>query len=236
MFAAGERPRARDVERALAVDRGKAGAGVVSHRPRGQEGWVELLASGLTFDLLGLAPGPGEPVVAPRHVFGQGERIAPEGLEAVTLAPGPHLAGGARMIPVVRVLVGLVAGLSLGLKARAVCWGPAATWMEPAYFARIVRDWLAGGPFPALGLTAVEVNAVGGISSVGLSFFTGQELLLEGRPGEARVDAVRLAVRLIDFLAQQGRLSAPVEIAGTDGEPLLAEPSANGRQVIVWRT
>lgn len=235
LFAAGSRPSLRDVERVLAAERAKSGAAVVSHRPAAQEGWVELLASGLTFDLSGLAPGAPAPIIPARHAFGPDKDLDPSGFEALAILPGPHLAGAGAMIPLVRVFAGLAASLALGLRARAVCWHPVATWMEAGYFARIVRDWLAGGPFPALGLTAVEINAAGGISSVGLSYFTGQEMILEARKDETRVESVRLAVRLIDYLVQEGRLHERVEIAGPGGVPLIAEPSADGGQVMVWR-
>ncbi len=121
LFTAGSRPSVKEVERALAAQKAKSGAAVISHDPGDDAGWLELLASGLTFDLAGLAPAAGAPMIAPRHFFGSGERIDSAGLEAVTLAPGPHVAGGGAMIPLVRVLVGLVASLSLGLRARAVC-------------------------------------------------------------------------------------------------------------------
>ena len=235
MFAAGSRPCESDVERALAAEATKAPSGVITHRPGAAEGWVEILASGLAFDLTGLSPGKAAQVPCPSHHLGFAERPDRGTLEAVSLVPGHHLAGAEAMVPVVRVMAGLVASLSLGLRAQAVAWHPARTCMEPAFFARIVRDWLAGGPFPALGLTAVEPNAVGGVGSSGLSFFTGQELMLEGKPGESRVDAVKLAVRLIDFLVRHGRLEQRMEVSGPDGEMLVAEPSADAKRVMVWR-
>ncbi len=235
LFEAGDRPAARDVERLLVTEAARPGAASISHRPDDAQGWLELLASGLTFDLAGLNPVEGAPVVAASQFFGSGTRPDPALVEAVSLAPGPHLVGGGAMIPLVRVMVGLAVTLALGLRARAVCWHPAATWMEPAFFARIVRDWLSGGPFPALGLTAVAPNAVSGVNSVGLAFFTGQELTLEAKPGEERVDAVKLAVRLIDYFVRTGTLHELVEVAGPDGENLLAQPSPDGRRITVWR-
>jgi len=235
LFPSGKRPRASEVDRALSAEATRPPAGAITHRPDSEEGWLELLASGLTFDLAGLRPGPAADNPGSKHFFGFGESPDSAGLEAVSLAPGQHVAGGGAMIPLVRVMAGLAASLSLGLRARAVVWHPARTCMEPAFFARIVRDWLAGGPFPALGLTAVEPNAVGGVRSVGLAFFTGQEMMLEGKLGESRVDAVKLAVKLIDFLVRQGRIGQRMDVSGPDGEALIAEPSADARRVMVWR-
>ena len=149
---------------------------MISFRPPEPEGWVELLASGLTFELHGLAPAPALSVEDPAHRFGLPEPLAATGLEAMTLIPGGHIASGASMAPVVRTIVALAVNLGLSLPVAAVCWRPVGSWMQPAYFARVVVNWLSGGPFPALGLTAIAPLADGGVESVGLAYFSGQEI------------------------------------------------------------
>ncbi|WP_260923592.1 hypothetical protein [Novosphingobium sp. 9] len=72
------------------------------------------------------------------------------------------------------------------LPVVAVGWGPAETLMDPSYFARIVMNWLGGGAFPVLGLTAIAVASDGSVASRGLAHFTGQELQLQGREGSLR--------------------------------------------------
>ncbi|MFD2136398.1 hypothetical protein ACFSLT_16960 [Novosphingobium resinovorum] len=101
-------------------------------------------------------------------------------------------------------MMGLAANLALELPVRAVGWAPAQTWMEPRYFCRSVLNWLGGGAFPALGLTALLQAEDGSLASRGLAHFTGQEVQLEGRRGEAAADTVKLAVRVIDQLVRRG--------------------------------
>jgi hypothetical protein len=259
MFDAGHRPRAAHIVAALETVPGKTvpgetapgeavpgkpapdkavsaefGPAHVSLIPESDEGWLELVASGLAFDLAGLTPA--DAVAAGPATFRFGlEPGAEEGWEAVELVPGPHIAGGRAMMPVVRVMAGLAARLAGALPARAVCWRPAGSWMAPDYFGRIVAGWLAGGPFPSLGLTAFERTAAGDVKSAGLEYFTGQELLVRPPQGEAPVDTIKLATRLVDRLVEAG---APAEACRVDlpgGGSVDLEPSADGRLVTARR-
>lgn len=235
LHAGGQRPTADDIARLLdgAVEPPLPPARI-SHRPDGGEGWLELLASGLTFDISGLEPaGPVFPEPA-LHLFGLSGDVRDLALEAVTLAPGQHVASGAAMLPVVRVMNGLAARLASLPGVRAVVWHPARSWMEPEYFIRIVTGWLGGGAFPALGLTALARTA-DGLESNGLDFFTGQELQIAGREGEPPAAIARLAARIIDLLVRQGPLRETIALPGPDGEELLVEPAADGRIVKVRR-
>ena len=208
----------------------------VSHRPsRADEGWVELLASGLTFDLTGLAPGRSSPVPSPVHRFGIPASLTLHECEAITLMPGQHIASGVAIMPVVRAMVGLAANIALPLSVEAICWHPSQSFMEPQYFARVVLNWLSGEAFPALGLTAIEETDQGGFVSKGLAFFIGQEIQLEPLAGESSAEAVKLAVRLIDYMVRNGPLREPRELEGPNGERMLAEPSHHGKLIWIWR-
>ncbi|HMP57067.1 MAG TPA: hypothetical protein PKD92_10905 [Novosphingobium sp.] len=236
LFAAGTRPGVAEVERLLqTAPPANLGSARISHRPADDEGWLELLASGLTFDLAGLAPAPPAPLPRAVHRFGIGDDTAGKVHEAVSLLPGEHIMAGSAQVTVVRVMAGLAARL-VGLGGvRAVAWHPAASWMEAGYFTRVVAAWLAGGVFPALGLTAFESTADGGIESVGLAFFTGQELRVEALAGEARADTVKLAVRAVDMLVRHGPLADRFTLIGPSGEPLVVEPDAGGKVLRLWR-
>ena len=175
----------------------------VSHRPTEHPYWIELLALGLTFDLRGLSPGIGAQVADPGHAFGL-PLAEGQGLEAVVLRPGPHLASAGALIPVVRTMAALGCELA-GLPGLvAIGWEPSGTIMSPDYFRRTVGAWLDGGPFPALGLTALARSPTGAMRSVGLNFFLGHELELAPRAGESAADAARAAVRLIHDLVENG--------------------------------
>ena len=233
LFPAGLRPGGEDIARLFDAPESSISARV-SHRPDPAAGWLEVLSSGLTFDLKGLSPAEPVPMDAPPYAYGF-ERGRPGGaLEAIALVPSGHVAAGAVLEPVLRTMVGLAANLALNLPVVAVAWQPAQTIMDPAYFSRIAFNWLSGGAFPALGLTALIPAADGSIASLGLSHFIGQEMQLEAEAGEPQAESVKLAVRLVDYLARHGPLTAPVTIEQVGGT-LLAEPSRAGKRVWVWR-
>ncbi|KHK91939.1 hypothetical protein [Novosphingobium malaysiense] len=233
LFARNSRPSADDV--AAMLDSAESGISArITHRPPSDEGWLELLASGLTFDLRGLAPAAPVPFEPMMHRYGFETEAPVEDIEAVELVASGHIAAGAGLQPVVRMLANLAADLVLRLPARAVVWQPAQTMMEPQYFSRTVYNWLSGGAFPALGLTALEAGADGSVNSTGLSYFIGQDLQLEGRRGEAPVDAVKLAIRLVDYLVCNGPLVERQVIEAGEGG-LIAEPSPFQNRVLIWR-
>ena len=234
LFAPGSRPTAAVMRQLFASNEMAGISGQISFCPDESEGWLEILASGLTFDLRGLAPtDPAEPC-APGHSYGFAEDAADEALEAIDLVPGGHIAAGGGLQPVIRALAGLAANLVLNLQVAAVIWHTAGTRMEPRYFARSVLDWLAGGAFPALGLTALLPSGDGSVASHGLAHFTGQEIQMAGAPGETHADTVKLALRVIDYLVRKGRLTQAQEISGP-GITLLAEPSQYSHCVWIWR-
>ncbi|MDG2004572.1 MAG: hypothetical protein P8J20_14720 [Novosphingobium sp.] len=235
IFAVGQRPSVDDIDRLLATSEASLLGAQISHRADDSEGWVELLASGLTFDLEGLDPAPSSGIPEALHRFGVDDEFTASPLEAISLLPGQHIAGGNAMMPVVKTMAGLVANLALHLTAKAVCWHPAGTWMDPNYFARIVLNWQSGGAFPALGLTGIDQTEDGHVVSNGLDYFVGQEVQVEAAPGEPPAETVKLAMRVIDYMVLHGPLKAPRKLDGPSGETLMAEPSQYGQLVWVWR-
>lgn len=197
MFAPGARPSADAV---AALGRRTRGF-TISHRPADEEGWLELLVNGLTFDVRGLAPAPPAEPFGFAHRFAVAEQHDPESLEALSLTPGAHLAGAEAMLPVVRAAAGLAAELGALPSCRAIGWRPARTLSGTDHFTRTVESWIAGGAFPALGLTALARSSEGGLRSEGLAFLIGRELVLA--PGGApAVEDAKLATRLIDRLVK----------------------------------
>jgi hypothetical protein len=201
----------------------------------GSGNWVELLAHGLTFDLAGLVPGAGAPAPPHGHDFGLSDTFEAGRMETITLTPGPHLAAGATMLPIVRSLAGLAAILTALRGVRAVAWHPARSWCSPDHFRDTVNRWLEGGAFPGLGLTALVPMPDGGMQSEGLALFTGQELRLEPELAQDRAAAAKTGLRLLHWLVEHGRLQGAEALPGPDGQSLRLEPSANGRFVRVWK-
>ncbi len=149
----------------------------------------------------------------------------------VSLAPGPHLAGGAGLVPVLRVLAGLGARLAGLPNVLAVVWSPAGSWVAPDLFRRSVADWLEGGAFPGLVLTALEQEHNGAMVSRGLALLTGQELRFEPDKHLPTAAMARLAVRLIHELVQSGPLRQERDFTGPAGEHLLAVPVRDGSEL-----
>lgn len=231
MFACGNRPSARDIERLVAV--ADFGAAFVSHRPQDEAvGVIELLINGLTFDLAGLGSGAAANTPDERHRYGTIADYPKQSLEAITLTPAHHIASGFAMIPVIQAMAGLAAHFARMLEVVAVCWHPAQTWMEPQYYAQVALNWISGGPFPALGLTALQENSAG-FRTEGLGFFVGQELQVDVPAGQSKRDAAKLAVRLIDRAICEGRFAGNGTIDGPDAQPLQIEVSDSGRLATV---
>jgi hypothetical protein len=228
-FEEGTRP---DRDAILALADGQPGAVrfAASHLPDPAEGWFELLASGLTFDCHGLVPAA--PLSLPTHAALLGLEAQPKG-EGIALGPGPHLAEAAGMLPVIRQLAGIGAAIAQLPGANAVAWNPARCWMPATYFCKVIGNWLAGGPFPALGLTSLQRESDGSMQTVGLALLTGQELIFTPDRALGPADIARIAVRLIHALIEVDPLTAPHEFTGPDGEPIDVVPSRDGRQLSV---
>ena len=229
LFAMGTRPSHYDIRR-LSEKSGEFG--LASHAA----GMVELLANGLTFDLSGLSPDASAypPEVAYR--FGFDDSGENDAAEAITLRPGPHLAGGGAMPPVVRCLALLAAILSDLPGAQAVVWHPARSRSSPDYFRRSVMRWIEGGVFPGLGLTALATLSDGSMQSEGLALFVGRELRVLGGTASNPADTAKLALRLLHWLVENGGLQEALTLTGPSGEALEMRPLADKKLVEVRRS
>ena len=212
-FDAAGRPTAADIARYAA----SAATDVpfrITHRPAQGVVRLELVAGGLAFDLHGLAPGPTEPVSAPRHRYDLAETDQP--LAAVTIAPGPHLRSVLAVLPVTRALIAVGCSLITLPGVMGVSWQPAATIMSPTYFSRVMRGWLDGGAFPGLGLTALE-QTPDAMRSEGLAHFLGYELAVATAADFGPAQAAKLALRAMHALVAED--VAPAALPARLGEP-----------------
>lgn len=235
IFAEGSQPDARTIA-ALAelpvsqVDP-KSLAFSIAHLPGDDAEWLELLAGGLTFDCLGLAPGPG--MNRPERGVLLGLQEEPERCASIELVAGPHLKQAAAMLPVLRSQIGLALRLAELPGLEAICWQPARSWMEPGYFRKIATAWLDGGAFPALGLVTFDAIEGGALCSTGLRFLIGQELRIESGGTSNHAALVRIAVRLIHELVQAGPVTEPIDFTGPESQNLKARPTAGGTMIEV---
>lgn len=206
----------------------------VSYQPGPNAGWVELLASGLTFELGGLAPAMALPMPAIEHFYGISEESVARA-EAITLVPGEQLHGAENLLPVLRVMAGLAARLAELARVWAVVWHPARCAIAPGLFVSLIDNWLNGGPFPVSGLTALYFDGDGTFRSEGLAFFIGQELQINPILGKNTAYYAKIATRLINQLVGSGPIHQPLDFIGPSGEHLCVEPSGNGGFLKVWR-
>lgn len=184
--------------------------------------WVELLRSGLTFDLVGLAPGEPMPIPETGHCFDFPDRETALSCEALLLHPGPHLAGGERSPPVVRELLALARDLARHFEhLQAVVWPHAHSLIGKRFFESTITAWLDGGAFPALGLTSFNDSPDGSLLSVGLDYFIGQELCIEPPLATDKLAATRLGIRLINQLVLTGGIDGDERVMGPDGSSLI---------------
>lgn len=186
------------------------GAFAISHRPDEGGGWLELLRDGLTFDLEGLAPGAAH--ASPDITNWYGMNAGAADLASITLSAGPHLAGAQHLLPVVRVAAALLADLAEAPGVRAIAWLPAGCASDPQWFAKAIHAWIAGGPFPALALSALHRAEDGAFHSKGLAFLMGHEFRLTGTSKLPCNEAARIAIRLTDWFVAHGVPAEPREI------------------------
>lgn len=198
--------------------------------------WLELLCDGLTFDLLGLAPGDGSAFPEIEHRFDLERSPGAFRYEIMQLEPGQNLKGGESSVPVARSMIGLARDLTQHFEnLEAISWPHAKTAMGRRYFESISTAWLEGGAFPALGLTAFREAIDGALQSVGLDFWIGQELRIEQPLAADKVAATRIGVRIINQLILVGGLEDSERIMAPDGTRLVMRPSRNGKFIRVWR-
>lgn len=192
--------------------------------------WVELLGSGLAFDLIGLSEGEScsLPVFSQKFDF---DHVADGGgYEGVCLLPGDHLSGGERSLPILRSMMGLARDfLSYFDSAEAILWPPARSLVGRMFFESTITAWLDGGPFPALGLTSFELTDEGALMSVGLEHLIGQELQVDPSLAENPAAGTRLGVRLINQLVLSGAVETADQIIAPDGAKLMLEPIEGGK-------
>lgn len=196
----------------------------VSHAPEASEGWAEVLSNGLTFDLHGLRNGPG--LSAPEIANAVGIGLPESTTSAwLTLAPGPHLAGAERLLPVIRVMATLLIELAKVGPAKGIAWLPARLVVETDVFVQAVRPWLEGGAFPAPVFVAMHREADGRLRTEGLNFLIGQEFLLSPDDSGDPRQLPFVALRLVDWLVANGPVTEPVRavLAGTGAVVLEAE-------------
>lgn len=238
LFAPGERPD-RSLLRASAAgaDRLAVASALGPHEGEpigGEPIGIELVCDGMSYDLVGAAPGPG--LAAPHlpHRIGVNAAVDADGFEALALRPGPHLAQGRATVSVVRTMMRVATLIAPHLpRLRALGWPASGVLIGCDLFVSAMSAWVAGGAFPGMGLTAFVPAGGEALRSQGLAFFTGQELHLAPDLANDPAGGTRLGARLIDRLVGQPALTSSEAVAGPDGRRLILEPSTDRKLIRV---
>lgn len=197
-------------------------------------GWLELHSSGLTFDLIGLGDGPTVTLPQTDHEFDCDGNFDRSSLSTVNLVPSEHLIAGEATMPILQGLLRLARDFVQHFEqTKYLIWPHSKSIIGRRFFESTVTAFLDGGAFPALGLTAFHEVADGGLETVGLAHFIGQELRLDANIVNDRVAATRLGVRLVNQLVLTGAVNGPEQLTGMDGQIIRLEPSENGRLIRV---
>lgn len=136
----------------------------------------------------------------------------------LSLSLSQHLAGGERLAPIAQSFLAFGARLAKTLSADAVVWNPAQLVVDPTFFIETVESYADGGAFPVLAAVDFDYqNDEMLLQTSGLSWFSGQEIALQGK-GMRGVELARRAVRLIHDIAVNGPVAAHQYVADLDSD------------------
>lgn len=194
----------------------------------GAEVRAELLVQGLAFDCQGVRPS--DPASTPETGAKVGIDRLPQGA-SLAIVPGPYIGRTANLLPVIKAMAGVAARIANLRGVLAIHWQPAQAWIDPAYFIRVITEWIDGGAFPALGLTMLQPQG-DRLVSQGLGFFIGQEIEVPLADPRQLEKTAQIALRLIHELVTHGPIAEPTEF-DTVGGRIIAVPVERGKLVQV---
>ena len=143
------------------------------------------------------------------------------------------------MLPVVRTGFRIVNRLCAAGVGRQVHWHPAAIRMGHTYFTSLSAEWLDGGPFPAISLTAMVFAEDRSLTTDGLACFIGRELRLAPQPRLAsdRERLAKIASHLVNPLVETGPPVSKTTLPLRDGRELqLRDRPGEGLILAGWES
>ncbi|RVQ69245.1 hypothetical protein EKN06_03335 [Croceicoccus ponticola] len=218
-----------DTQIEVLTDSAREGAG-----DNGSAGATVLIGE-CRFTIEGLTPGVPAQTLDPSNRFGLDVGALAQA-QSIRLAPQSLFVNDISVIAVIRDAVRLALALSGADRCLAVGWAAADSAMSAAYFRKVAADWLGGGPFPALGLVALESDADDGLVSKGLAVVTGQELVIAAMPGMVVADRARIAIRMIDYLVGHGPVDQVETIKVEGFSELIMAPDATGKKIYLKKS
>ncbi|MEH6827428.1 hypothetical protein [Parasphingorhabdus sp.] len=148
------------------------------------------------------------------------------GDSAIGIQLGDNLASARHLTDINRRLLLLGQWIGESLKASAAAWMPSRQVANIANYDEIVRQYLAGGRFPALFQTAFKEVRHGYFVTTGLHYFADQEICLTVPPNYRLADVTDQLVRIIADIATSGKIDRPTRSKGmVQGERLIYSTS-----------
>jgi hypothetical protein len=148
------------------------------------------------------------------------------GDSAIGIDLGDNLTSARHLPDINRRLLLLGQWIGGSLKASAAAWMPSRQVANIADYNEIVRQYLAGGPFPTLFQTSFSEVRHGYFVTTGLHYFAGQEIRLTAPPYERLDDVTERLVPIIADIATNGKIDRPARSEGVvEGEILIYSPS-----------
>jgi hypothetical protein len=132
---------------------------------------------------------------------------------ALTIKLGAAVASGQMVPAVVAALLSLGQKLGSVLTAKATFWSPAAVMSGFDFFSESVTQYDTGAAFPSLVCIGFDTSSNERISTTGLEWFCGQELIFE-RDALPVNEAMRYVVRLVHDMALNGAVEKTMDVAG----------------------
>ncbi|MEO9600745.1 hypothetical protein [Parasphingorhabdus sp.] len=151
---------------------------------------------------------------------------------AIGIAVRDNLSSAKHLLEVNRRLLSLAKWIGARLDATSAAWMPSRRLASFSYFQESVSQYLADGPFPTLFQTSFSELDNGCFVTNGLHYFAEQEIHLTAPLSYSISDVTERLVRIIDDIANHGRIEVPSRSKGMiEGETLIFLPSHDLKQV-----
>lgn len=148
------------------------------------------------------------------------------GDSAIGIELGDNLTSARHLLEINRRLLLLGQWIGESLKASAAAWMPSRQVANIANYDQMVRQYLAGSPFPTLFQTSFSEVRRGYFVTTGLHYFAGQEIRLKAPPDYRLADVTDRLVRIIADIVTNGKIDRPTRSEGmVHGERLIYSPS-----------
>lgn len=186
----------------------------------------EIIADGMTFELELFSETETATTLKQNCTTTLFSSAANPNSQSIGVWLGENLQSGKHLPSVNRSLLGIAKLLGREASATHVCWLPAQHSLDFRHFEEAVEDYLAEGPTPILFQIAISKNEKGLLKTLGLSYFSGQEITLNQPISMSDSETIKRLVRVAHDIAVNGKIDNAIVTEGLDeGEKITFKPS-----------